>query len=86
MTKNKLLKLSLFSIIIAIIVFIINYFVFHFITDEGITLIWQEEAGKPFVANLIGTLGVLFVFFSIICLLSSFVLFKEENRVENENK
>ena len=78
MNKQKFLKLSLISIITAIVVFIINYICFHFLTDEGFTLIWQEEAGKPFVANLIGQLGVLFVFFSAICLMIALVIYKEE--------
>jgi hypothetical protein len=77
-TKNKLLKLSLYSIIIALILFLINYYVFHFVTDDGFTLIWHEEAGKPFVSNLIGQLAVLFVFLSGASLLCSFVFFKNE--------
>lgn len=77
-TKNKLLKLSLYSIIIALILFLINYYVFHFVTDEGFTLIWHEEAGKPFVSNLIGQLAVLFVFLSGSSLLCSFIFFKNE--------
>ena len=77
-TKNKLLKLSLYSIIIALILFLINYYVFHFVTDDGFTLIWHEEAGKPFVSNLIGQLAVLFIFLSSASLLCSFVFFKNE--------
>ena len=77
-TKNKLLKLSLYSIIIALVLFLINYYVFHFVTDDGFTLIFHEEAGKPFVANLIGQLATSFVFLSGESLLSSFIFFKEE--------
>lgn len=73
--KKKLLKLSLVFIISAVVVFIINYFFFHFVTDTGITLEWQPEAGKPFVADLIGNLGVLLVFGSIASLCSALVLF-----------
>ena len=77
-TKNKLLKLSLYSIIIALILFLINYYVFHFVSDDGFTLIWHEEAGKPFVSNLIGQLAVSFVFLSGASLLCSYVFFKKE--------
>ncbi len=77
-TKNKLLKLSLYSFIIAIILFLINYYIFHFVTDEGFTLIFHEEAGKPFVSNLVGQLAVSFVFLSGASLLSSFIFFKDK--------
>ena len=53
----------------------IAYFFFHYVTDEGITLTWHEEAGKPFVTNLIGAFGVLFLFSGTVSLISSFVFF-----------
>ena len=49
MNKKNLLKFSLITLVIGIVVLAIAYFFFHFVTDEGITLIWHEEAGKPFV-------------------------------------
>jgi len=64
--KRKLYKLSIITAIITIALFAINYFFFHFVTDDRITLVWHEEAGKPFVTNMIGTLSVLFLFASII--------------------
>ena len=72
--KKRLLKFSLWQAIIAAVVFVINYFFYHFVTDEGITLVWQAEAGKPFVADLIGNLGVLFIFGSIVSLLAAYIL------------
>ena len=51
--KKKLLKLSLITLIIGISVMLIAYFFFHFVTDDGITLTWHPEAGKPFVTDLI---------------------------------
>ena len=71
--KSKFLKMSLIFLIIAAIVFVINYFFYHFVTDSGITLQWQPEPGKPFVADLIGNLGVLCIFGSITCLILHFV-------------
>ena len=76
--KKKLLKLSLVFIITAAIVFVINYFFFHFVTDSGITLTWQPEAGKPFVADLIGNLGVLCIFGSLSSLFAALILFGED--------
>ena len=80
MNKKNFLKLSLYSFISGIVVFIINYFFYHFVTDEGISLTWQEEPGKPFVANLIGTLAVLLIFASVISLFISFIFFKEQEK------
>ena len=76
--NKKLLKLSLICLIISIVVLIIAYFFFHYVTDSGITLIKQEEAGKPFVTDLIGQFGVLFLFASLFTFIVSLV-FKKEN-------
>ena len=79
--REKFLKLSWVQAIIAAGIFIINYFFYHFVTDEGITLVWQPEAGKPFVADLIGQLGVLFIFGSVVSLLIAFIIYdKKENK------
>ena len=72
--RKKLNKLAIVCFIIAIIVFIINYFVFHYVTDDGITFVKQAEAGKPFVTNLIGMLGADMVFASIISALSAKII------------
>lgn len=80
MNKQKLLKLSLYSFIISLILFAITYFVFHFVTDDGITLIWHEEAGKPFVTDLLGQLSVLFLFASSFTLLIYFVVFRQKDK------
>lgn len=78
--KNKFRKFSLVSFISSVIVFIFNYFFFHFVTDEGISLIFHEEVGKPFVANLIGQLGVHLLAAGIISLMISIIFFpKSEN-------
>lgn len=78
--KNKFRKFSLVSFISSMIVFIFNYFFFHFVTDEGISLIFHEEVGKPFVANLIGQLGVHLLAAGIISLMISIIFFpKSEN-------
>ena len=78
--KNKLLKLSLWMLIIAAFVFIFNYFFFHFVTDSGISLKWNPEPGKPFVSNLIGTLGVLFIFGSAVSLMLALIVFNDEKK------
>lgn len=78
MTKQKLFKLSLICLIIGAAVLLIGYFFFHFVTDAGITLTWHPEAGKPYVSELIGDLGVLFLFASAISAISALVFFEKE--------
>jgi uncharacterized membrane protein len=78
--KNKINKFSLVAFISLVVVFIINYFFFHFVTDDGISLVWHPEAGKPFVADLIGQLGVHLLAAAIISLMISIIFFpKSEN-------
>ena len=81
--KQKLLKLSMWQGIIATAIFVINYFFYHFVTDEGFTIVWQPEPGKPFVAYLIGLLGVLFLFGSIVSLLCAYILCDKNDNKEN---
>lgn len=78
MNKKNLLKLSLITLIIGLIVLAIAYFFFHFVTDDGITLTWHPEAGKPFVTDLIGFFGVLFLWSSAMSLISALVFFKNK--------
>lgn len=75
MTKQKLYKLSVITLIIGVIILAINYFFFHFVTDTGISLTWHPEAGKPFVTDMIGQLAVLFLFTSAISAISAVVFF-----------
>ena len=77
--RKKLFKLSLCQLAISAFVFIVNYFFFHFVTDSGISLTWQPEAGKPFVADLIGTLGVLFIFGSATSLMLALIVFDDDD-------
>ena len=79
MTRQKLLKLSLITLIKGVGLLAIAYFFFHFVTDAGITLTWHPEAGKPFITDMIGQLAVLFIFASSMSVISAFVLFEKEN-------
>ncbi len=76
--RKKLLITSLITFIVSVVVFVIAYFFFHYVTDSGITFIKQEEAGKPFVTNLIGQFGVLCFFASALCFISAFVFADKE--------
>ena len=80
MTKKSLRKLSLVCLLIGLAIFLIAYFFFHFVTDDGITLEWHPEAGKPFVTDLIGQLGVLFIFASAMSFISSIIFFQNKKQ------
>lgn len=78
MNKKSLRKFSLISLICGVAVLAIAYFFFHYVTDSGITLIKQAEAGKPFVTDLIGQLGTLFIFSSAVSFISSLIFFSKD--------
>ena len=82
-TRKRLLKFSMWQAIIGAVVFVINYFFFHFVTDSGISLQWQPEPGKPFVTELIGIFGVLFLFGAVVSLLAALIFF-DKNKSEDK--
>ena len=78
--RRRLIKFSLWQLIISAVCFVINYFFYHFVTDTGITTVFQTEPGKPFVAMLIGIFATLFLFGSAVSLLAAFTLADKENK------
>jgi len=82
--RKKLLKFSLVQFIISAVILTVNYFFYHFVTDDGITLTFHEEPGKPFVADLIGQLGVLFLFSSVVSLIIAFIFFDANDKNQKE--
>ncbi len=79
MDRKKLFKLSWITLVIGLALLVITYFFFHFVTDEGITLVWHPEAGKPFVTDLLGTFSVLFLFSSAMSALIA-LIFTEKSK------
>ena len=61
----------------------VTYF-YHFVTDEGITLVFHQEPGKPFVAMLIGFLAVLFLFGSTFTALFATIVYKNNDNNKTE--
>lgn len=82
MNRKNLTKLSFISFLISAFVLTFNYFFYHYFTSEGFTNVFHKEPQKPFVSDLIGQLGVLFLFLSITSLLIAFICYKKE---ENKN-
>ena len=67
MMKKKFEKLSSWSFMLAVVLLALSFVMFHFLTDSGFTTVFQQEAGKPFVTEMMADLGVLFLFSGILC-------------------
>lgn len=76
--RKKIFKLSAILCAIGIAVLAIAFFFFHFVTDEGISLVWHEEAGKPFVTMLIGVFGAALIAEALTALLCGCLLCDKE--------
>lgn len=76
--NQKLKKLSVRCFLLAVVLLVLSYFCFHFLTDGGFTLQWQPEAGKPFVTEMLGDLAVLFLFGGIFSRMAADILFPEQ--------
>ena len=72
---RNLLLLSGVSFVISALILVFNYFFFHYFTAKGFTKTFHKKAEKPFVSNLIGQLGVHFLFLSLASLLIAFICF-----------
>lgn len=78
MNRKNLLKLSLIFIIAATVILAFTYFFFHYMTDSGFGPIFNEEAQKPFVSDLLGQLGVLCLFGAGVCLAVGLVCYPKK--------
>lgn len=77
--RIKLFKLSGISFGISAFILTFNYFFFHYFGENGFSNVFHKEAQKPFVSNLIGQLGVLFLFTSFLSLIIAFIFYKKED-------
>lgn len=76
--KKKLLTLSSRCLVLALALLACAYFCFHYLTDSGFTTLWHPEAGKPFVTELVGDLGILFLFAGIFTRMAAWVFWPGE--------
>lgn len=65
--KQKFNKLSARCFILAVVLLVLAFVLFHYLTDNGFTTVWRPEAGKPFVTEMAADLSVLFFFSGILC-------------------
>ena len=76
--KQKFKKLSNWCFVLAAALMAISFVLFHFLTDSGFTTVFQTEAGKPFVTEMVADLSVLFLFGGIFCRMIAGIFFKSE--------
>ena len=76
--NQKFKKLSNMSFILAVVLFALSFVLFHFLTDSGFTTVFQQEAGKPFVTEMVADLSVLFFFSGIVCRLVAGIFFPKQ--------
>ena len=65
--KKKWNVLAICSLFIAVAIFVLTYFLFHYLGADGsFTAVYQETPAKPFVTLLFGIWGVMFLFAAVI--------------------
>lgn len=76
--KQKFRKLAFRCFVLAATLFALSFVMFHYLTDSGFTNVWQPEAGKPVVTEMVADLGVLFFFSGILCRMIAKIFFPDE--------
>ena len=77
--RKNFLTLSKHSFIWAIILFVVSYFMFHYMTaDLTFTTVFHEEPCKPVITTMMGNLGVMFLFSGIITRMIANIFFPKE--------
>jgi len=78
--RRKFTIFGIICIVLALAVFALSYGMFHYLTDAGFTTQWQPEAGKPFVTEMVGNLGVMLLGSGILSLLAGKIFFPEKTK------
>ena len=77
--REKFKKLSRWSFVLAIGIFVFSFFLFHYVMPDGtITLVFQEKPGKPMVTLLWSILGTCFLFSSILSRMIAGIFYPEK--------
>ena len=78
--RKNLLTLSKRSLTLALVIFVISYMMFHYMTpDLNFTAVFNIEPNKPFITYMMGNLGVLFLFGSIFTRMIANIFYPKEN-------
>ena len=77
--KKKLFTLSLCTFILAAVILVFSYFMYHYMGPGGVwSSVWNPTPGKPYVTLLFAIWGVNFLFASVMSALSAIILFPKE--------
>ena len=80
--KKKLILLSRWSLALALGIFVLSYFLYHYLAPDGtFTSVYQTAATKPVVTLLVAIWGVLFLFTSVLTHLIAHIFFDSEKTV-----
>lgn len=83
--RNKFLTLSKQSFYIAFGLFIVCYIMFHHLTPNlTLTTAFLIEPSKPFISELVGNLGVLFLFSGIANKMIANIFFPKTNEPQGD--
>ena len=79
--KKKLLILSAISLLLALLIFIFSYIMYHYLGPDGLWYAeWHPTPGKPYVTLLFAIWGVMFLFSSVMCALIAFIFFPKNKK------
>ena len=77
--KNNFKKLSFWSFVLALAIFVFSYILYHYSTPYGwFTSVWQPVPGKPLITFLFSMWGVMFLFSGVINLLIAKIFFPDK--------
>ena len=77
--RKKLFTLSLCTFLIALIIFVFSYFMYHYMGANGLwSATWNPTPGKPYVTLLFAIWGVTFLFSSVMSALSAIIFFPKK--------
>ncbi len=77
--RKKVLLFSIINLIMGLVMIALTFYVFHFVTDRGLTFVYHKEVQKPFVALLTGMFSVLCLFASATAFIFAKIFFKKES-------
>ena len=77
MNRKKLVLLSIVCLLLALAIFSLDFWIYHYITPEGtVSPVFRQEVGKPLVTQLLGNLGVMFLFSSLMSMVLAIIFGK----------
>lgn len=79
--RKKFITLSNRSFLWALGIFVLSFLIYHYITPEGtITLVSQNQPGKPMVTELFAIWGVMFLFSGVVCRMIANIFYPKNHK------